>query len=476
MIATFFMLTKSQKSAKLPNFTQSHLPVNCSTMLKITLSILLFIGLSVTSLAQSTLANNDDILLKYNQLNHLKDENEKLFQLNELADEWMTRLSDSTYVFPSCDTLDMQHIANIGNKYDIYYFTPTLTIAPPRIELFIKYMKDTSLVILHFTEVVKIPVDKEGMSKPQSFNIEPVTRIINNTEFYQLNVSANGIQFDDATIPDVTLKCWFEEVLKSQDDDQKIAINNQIVSRLNTIFSEPALYLNTFKNLNRVSTILSPDKKVKLSTWSVQLTNLTNLFFGTVIRQSPDGKIITTPLIDKTAEIKNPERPALSPKKWYGAVYIDIIETSYKKQTYYTLIGFKPNDEFTRKKVLETMTINEVNNDIKFGHSIINKGPGNVMRSIYEYSASGNMMLRYDADRKMIVMDNLAPSSPAFKDVYRTYGPDFSYNGYKFEKGKWIFYPDIDVRNPKTPERTYQHKKGGLVIPADTTKTKNQTK
>lgn len=445
-------------------------------MLKITLSLSLLIALSVSGLAQSTLATNDDILLKYNQLNHLKDENEKLFQLNELADEWMTRLSDSNYVFPSCDTLDMQHIASVGGKYDIYYFTPTLTIAPPRIELFFKYMKDTSLVVHHFTEVVKIPADKEGMSKPQSFNIEPVTKTINNTEFYELKVSANGIQFDDATIPDVTLKCWFEEILKSQDDDQKIAINNQIVSRLNTLFSEPALYLNTFKNLNRVSTILSPDKKVKLSTWSVQLINLTNLFFGTIIRQSSDGKIITIPLIDKTAEIKNPERPALSPKKWYGAVYIDIIETSYKKQTYYTLIGFKPNDEFTRKKVLETMTINEINNDIKFGHSIINKGPGNVMRSIYEYSASGNMMLRYDTDRKMIVMDNLAPSSPAFKDVYRTYGPDFSYNGYKFEKGKWIFYPDIDVRNPKTPERTYQHKKGGLVIPADTTKTKTQTK
>jgi hypothetical protein len=428
-------------------------------------------------MAQSTLANNDDILLKYNQLNHLKDENEKLFQLNELADEWMTRLSDNSFVFPACDTLDMQHIANIGNKYDLYYFTPTLTIAPPRIELFIKYMKDTSLTVLHFTEIVKIPVAKDESSKPQSFKIEPVTKTINNTEFYELKVSANGIPIDDATIPDVTLKCWFEEVLKSQDDAQKLAINNQIVSRLNILFSEPTLYLNTFKNFNRVSTIISPDKKVKLCTWSVQLTNLTNQFFGAVIRQNTDGKIVTTSLIDKTAEIKNPERPALSPKKWYGAIYIDIIENIYKKQTYYTLIGFKPNDEFTRKKVLETMTINEVNNDIRFGHSIINKGPGNVMRSIYEYSASGNMMLRYDTDRKMIVMDNLAPSDPAFKDIYRTYGPDFSYNGYKFEKGKWIFYPDIDVRNPKQPERTYQHKKGTQLTPyqPDSTKTKQNT-
>jgi hypothetical protein len=50
----------------------------------------------------------------------------------------------------------------------------------------------------------------------------------------------------------------------------------------------------------------------------------------------------------------------------------------------------------------------------------------------------------------MIVMDNLVPSDPNYKGVFRFYGPDFSYNGYKFEKGKWVLYNNIDLRNPKS--------------------------
>jgi len=57
-------------------------------------------------------------------------------------------------------------------------------------------------------------------------------------------------------------------------------------------------------------------------------------------------------------------------------------------------------------------------------------------------------MLRYDAKMKMIVMDNLSPSDSFFKNDFRYYGPDFSHNGFKFEKGKWVYHSDIDLRNP----------------------------
>jgi len=49
----------------------------------------------------------------------------------------------------------------------------------------------------------------------------------------------------------------------------------------------------------------------------------------------------------------------------------------------------------------------------------------------------------------MIVFDHLSPSKPSLVGVYEFYGPDFSYDGYKFEKGMLELYPDIDIRNIK---------------------------
>jgi hypothetical protein len=59
------------------------------------------------------------------------------------------------------------------------------------------------------------------------------------------------------------------------------------------------------------------------------------------------------------------------------------------------------------------------------------------------------MMLRYDLNAKMIVMDNLSPSEYFFQNDLRYYGPDSSHNGLKFEKGKWIYYKEMDLRNPE---------------------------
>ena len=46
------------------------------------------------------------------------------------------------------------------------------------------------------------------------------------------------------------------------------------------------------------------------------------------------------------------------------------------------------------------------------------------------------MMLRYDDKLKMIVFDHLSPSKPSYEGKYQYYGPDFSYDGLIFEKGK----------------------------------------
>src|SRR5690606_35454288 len=68
-------------------------------------------------------------------------------------------------------------------------------------------------------------------------------------------------------------------------------------------------------------------------------------------------------------------------------------------------------------------------------------------RLIFEYSAKVSMMLRYDTNQGMIVMDNLAPVNSLFAGDPRHYGPDFTHNALKFEKGRWVFHSDVIVTN-----------------------------
>jgi hypothetical protein len=57
------------------------------------------------------------------------------------------------------------------------------------------------------------------------------------------------------------------------------------------------------------------------------------------------------------------------------------------------------------------------------------------------------MSLRYDPQKKMIVFDHLSPTKPSLEGQYEFYGPDFTYDGLKFEKGVWEHYQNIEITN-----------------------------
>ena len=62
------------------------------------------------------------------------------------------------------------------------------------------------------------------------------------------------------------------------------------------------------------------------------------------------------------------------------------------------------------------------------------------------------MMMRYIPELDMIVFDHLSPSRPEYAGDLRFYGPDFSYDGFKFIKGVWVLQSDLDLRNSFHPK------------------------
>ena len=71
------------------------------------------------------------------------------------------------------------------------------------------------------------------------------------------------------------------------------------------------------------------------------------------------------------------------------------------------------------------------------------------------------MLLNYESAENRIVFDHLAPPDPNLKGKFELYGPDFSYDGFKFLNGRWKFISDLELKNDSTDqdENFNDHKK-----------------
>ncbi|MCT4644162.1 MAG: hypothetical protein N4A74_04180 [Carboxylicivirga sp.] len=263
------------------------------------------------------------------------------------------------------------------------------------------------------------------------------------TDRYTLSLKAkNHLYFK---VNDVYTKCLFEELAAQENDADRDSLNEELQNRLLLLWNDPELYDDSFTQLKRMKTLISGDKQVKVCTYNMQRSDFIQKFYGAVV---VNQKGIQVNLLNDTSEkVRSPERSSLTNKKWYGALYYEMLENVSGNRTYYTLMGYKGHDEFKKTRVLDVLIVQ--NGRLRFGMPVFKSDRLTKNRVVFHYSAHATMMLRYDAKLKMIVMDNLAPTQPMFRGVYQYYGPDFSYNGYKFKKGVWELQKDIDLRNPK---------------------------
>jgi len=243
-----------------------------------------------------------------------------------------------------------------------------------------------------------------------------------------------------------SLKCYFSLIIEAKNDFEKEDINNKILTEFRNILSLDESFTYEFTTLKNIGVINSSDNKLRIITWNLPYNDGTHRYFGFIQFQKTKKKILTFELNDQSNKIENPETKILNHNNWYGALYYKIIENKYKGSTYYTLLGADLNNLFTHKKIVEILYFSDKNLPI-FGKPVFKNQKSNIMRVIFEFNAQSNMTLTYDENMQMIVYDHLSPSRPSLKGQFEFYGPDFSYDGLKFERGIWNTYQEIDVRN-----------------------------
>ncbi len=229
-------------------------------------------------------------------------------------------------------------------------------------------------------------------------------------------------------------------------DSEKLAYSNKISDLFEQILSKESSFNYPFSQLKNISNLKSSDSLVRVITWNIPLENGTYQYFGFV--QAVDtkkDKILVFKLTDKSDKIKKSEFAKLKAQKWYGALYYKMLTNTYNDKTYYTLLAWDGNNQFTNKKLIECFSIN--NGRLTFSESVfvLNKEAQN--RIIFEYAKPVRMMLRYDENLQMIVYDHLSPENEKFIGQYMYYGPDMSHDGIKFIKGKWVLQENLNLQN-----------------------------
>lgn len=249
----------------------------------------------------------------------------------------------------------------------------------------------------------------------------------------------------------VRLKLLGDSMLRGKSDQIRSQANTEFSLLIDSILNTESGRMLSFKSVESLSVAGSDDGKIRLISWMLirKDESPTYTFFGYLLHRTDPKLPYTVIRLDATRQGPKEELENLKlwPSEWHGCIYYAVVHKRYRKNDHYLLLGWAPQSQAITRKLAEPLRVQE--KKIQFGAPIIRAGGKAKHRLVFDYNAQATMTLRFDERMNMLVMDHLSPSDPRpeAKGMYNLYGPDFSYDGLKFEKGHWNFLRDIDVRN-----------------------------
>ncbi len=242
--------------------------------------------------------------------------------------------------------------------------------------------------------------------------------------------------------------CYFHKKMFSAKaaDTTKFKANVKFVRLLDEVLLNGLSFYYPFDSLKEVARLVSPDKKVRIINWNLYRNDGTQYFyFGFVQWLNPKTNHYEVyELFDKSVTVKSPETYIGDNTKWFGMLYYDIIECG----DYYTLLAWDGNDKLVSRKFIDILSFKKDGTPI-FGKDVFKFPKKNPKRIMFEYSAKVVMSLRYNPNAIAIVFDHLAGKDEYSEGQFQFYGPDFSYDSFIFNRSKWEYMPDVDVKNPR---------------------------
>jgi hypothetical protein len=136
---------------------------------------------------------------------------------------------------------------------------------------------------------------------------------------------------------------FYHNIVRTTSNDEiRVAASDKMKAFFMDAFTFPETFEYSFSKLNFCK-ITSSDGRVRLINWNVSLLDGTHLYVCYVLLFDAKTKTYSwTELIDSARQTEKVETKYLTPEKWYGTLYYEIIPLGKKrkKSDSYTLLGW----------------------------------------------------------------------------------------------------------------------------------------
>lgn len=221
----------------------------------------------------------------------------------------------------------------------------------------------------------------------------------------------------------------------------------KLITSLKEALKTPNSFYYPFQRAKSISIQYPPDSSFRVFTWQLYVDINEYRYYGAIQKRGSELQLY--PLIDRSQQIEesNLEELVLPPEQWYGSVYYNMKECKGPKGgKYYLLFGFDAYRFFHKRKLIDVLTFDDKGQPVFGAPVFVHKPEGKPQsfkkRVVLQYSADSSVKLNYDESYEMIIFDHLLTMMGQYGEG-PTNLPDGSYDGYKFQKGAWVFVDKV---------------------------------
>jgi hypothetical protein len=266
------------------------------------------------------------------------------------------------------------------------------------------------------------------------------------------------------------MRNYANDILNQDDMVDRFRADSFFTRSLVQALKVPYSFSYRFDSLRNISMLYAPDSSFRIITWQVMKDYTYYRQKGAIQFHTDNGSLKLVPLFDYSPFTETPVDSVRDNEHWIGAVYYNIILKTFNNRKYYTLIGYDENDARSTKKWIEVLTF-DADNKPQFGGRYFvypnddTKPPQPAYRFCLEFKKEANAKLNYDPELDMIISAHLTSETGDSKEKY-TLVPFGTFEGFKWQNGKWMHVPVVREMDPRPTINPQQETpKNGVLFP-----------